>query len=165
MNWKDLNRQQVGRYAEYFVKMRFVQMGFDVYGAEVDDHGIDFVLRINARQYWDVQVKSIRETGYVFMQKNKFDVESNLLLALVIFIEGKDPDLYLIPAREWIEPCPELKGILVDRNYPGLKSKPEYGINLSLKGIRALDGFRFETIAATLETKYFIPSKTKGCSE
>jgi hypothetical protein len=40
-----LTSLQVGRYAEYFVKMQFVLLGCDVYAAEVDERGIDFVLR------------------------------------------------------------------------------------------------------------------------
>jgi hypothetical protein len=42
-NWKCLKHLEVGRYSEYFVKMEFTLYGFDVYQAEVDDHGIDFV--------------------------------------------------------------------------------------------------------------------------
>ena len=29
-DWNDLNHLQVGRYAEYFVKMKFTMYGFDV---------------------------------------------------------------------------------------------------------------------------------------
>ncbi|HYU20457.1 MAG TPA: hypothetical protein VEQ11_17340 [Chloroflexota bacterium] len=68
-DWARLNRLQLGRYAEYFVKMEFTLFGFDVYSAEVDDRGIDFVIRRGHDQYYDVQVKSIRERGYVFLRK------------------------------------------------------------------------------------------------
>ena len=44
-DWGKLNSMQLGRYAEYFVKMEFTRHGFDVYTAEVDDKGIDFVVR------------------------------------------------------------------------------------------------------------------------
>jgi hypothetical protein len=44
-HWSELTKLQVGRYAEYFVKMVFTLHGFDVYSAEVDDKGIDFVVR------------------------------------------------------------------------------------------------------------------------
>jgi len=40
--WSKLSTLQLGRYAEYFVKMEFTLHGFDVYSAEVDDKGIDF---------------------------------------------------------------------------------------------------------------------------
>jgi hypothetical protein len=43
--WNRLSPLQVGRYAEYLVKMEFTLYGFDVYTAEVDDKGIDFVVR------------------------------------------------------------------------------------------------------------------------
>lgn len=32
--------------------------GFDVYSAEVDDKGIDFVIRKDHEKYYDIQVKS-----------------------------------------------------------------------------------------------------------
>ena len=41
--WSRLSPLQVGRYAEYFVKMEFTLHGFAVYSAEVDDKGIDVV--------------------------------------------------------------------------------------------------------------------------
>jgi hypothetical protein len=45
--WADLNHLQTGRYGEYFAKMAFARAGFDVFSPEVDDKGIDFVLRID----------------------------------------------------------------------------------------------------------------------
>ena len=44
-NWDNLNRLQIGKYAEYYAKMEFTSYGFDVYTSEVDDKGIDFVIR------------------------------------------------------------------------------------------------------------------------
>ncbi len=48
-DWGKLNHLQLGRYAEYFVKMEFTRHGFDVYSAEVDDKGIDLVVRREQR--------------------------------------------------------------------------------------------------------------------
>lgn len=142
--WSHLNPLQVGRYAEYLIKMELVLQGFDVYSPEVDDRGIDFVLRREPDRYWDVQVKSIRNTGYVFIPKSKFRIRPNLVVALAVFTDDREPDLFLIPATEW-QQNGALKGVLVDKDYIGLKSIPEYGINLSAKGIRALEPFRFHT--------------------
>lgn len=48
-DWGKLNHLQLGRYAEYFVKMEFTRHGFDVYSAEVDGKGIDLVVRTEQR--------------------------------------------------------------------------------------------------------------------
>ena len=56
-NWDHLSNLQLGKYAEYFVKMKFTLAGFDVYTSEVDDKGIDFIIRKNDDIYYDVQVK------------------------------------------------------------------------------------------------------------
>lgn len=99
--WAELNRLQTGRYGEYFAKMALVRAGFDVFSPEVDDNGIDFVLRTDGDEpsYYDVQVKTVRsKSTYVFMRKEKFRLLPNLLLALVVLDGGSEPEIYLIPA-------------------------------------------------------------------
>src|SRR5437879_12301684 len=83
-DWSVLNPLQLGRYAEYFVKMEFTRLGFDVYTSEVDDRGIDFVIRKSGDRYYDVQVKSLRYSGtkYVFFLKDKYDLRGNLFAAV-----------------------------------------------------------------------------------
>src|SRR5438132_13979639 len=103
-SWSRLNKLQVGRFAEYFVKMEFALYGFEVYTAEVDDRGIDFVARYGSGGFYEVQVKSVRGGGYVFMQKSKFPLKPDRLLALVLLEEDQPPDLYLIPATSWQTP-------------------------------------------------------------
>ncbi len=77
-DWKKLNNQQVGAYTEYFVKMELTMYGFQVFTTEVDDRGIDFVARYEAQPFVEIQVKSLRSMGYVFMQKTKFRQSGNL---------------------------------------------------------------------------------------
>ncbi len=142
-NWTQLKPQQLGRYAEYYTKMEFASHGCDVYTSEVDDHGIDFVVKDKNNRFCEIQVKSIRGTGYVFMQKNKFDITNkNLYLALLIFEVGKLPDIFLIPSQAWEVP----NEIFVDRNYdkPGQRSVPEYGVNISKRNYSILEIFKFE---------------------
>lgn len=146
--WDALTRQQIGKYAEYLVKMRLTQTGFQVYGTEVDDRGIDFVLRRDPGLYWDVQVKSVRRKGYVFFQKEKFTIRPNLLVALVIFPTAGEPGIYLIPAARWLKP----DGFFVDRDYEAAASKPEFGLNLSPKNIPALAGFEMGLMTRQLMT-------------
>ena len=138
--WNRLNHLQLGRYAEYLAKMEFTLYGFGVYTAEVDDRGIDFVVRLSNSRYYDIQVKSSRSLHYIFFPKDKFDLRENLLAVVVIFVEDKDPQLYLIPSMAWSEP----NALFVSRNYEGKKSKPEWGLNLSQKNLPLLAEFSFD---------------------
>ena len=45
MKWFELTPLQLGRYAEYYSKMEFASYGFEVYTSEVDDHGVDFIVK------------------------------------------------------------------------------------------------------------------------
>jgi len=58
--WSAISPLHLGRYAEYFVKMECARAGLDVYSSEVDDRGIDFVIRRDVDRYYDIQVKSVR---------------------------------------------------------------------------------------------------------
>ena len=139
--WNRLNKQQVGAYTEYFVKMELTMYGFQVYETEVDDRGIDFVARYEREPFIEIQVKSLRSPGYVFLEKTKFRVDEQTHLALGLLFEGKPPQLYLIPATAWSSP----DGVFVDRNYDGLKSKPEWGLNVSKRNMPALDQYVFSS--------------------
>lgn len=138
-DWGRLNHLQLGRYAEYFAKMEFTLLGFDVYTAEVDDRGIDFVIRKAVGRYYDVQVKSARGWNFVFFHKERFTIRDNLLAAIVLFEAGEAPRLYLIRSTEWLKP----NGLLVSRDYEGKKSKPEWGIKLSKRNLPLLEQFSF----------------------
>jgi hypothetical protein len=102
--WSRLSPLQVGRYAEYFAKMEFTLYGFDVYSAEVDERGIDFVIRRSDIHFYDVQVKSGRHLSYIFFPKDKFRLRTTLLAAVVLFSEGEAPAFYLIPSTAWEQP-------------------------------------------------------------
>ncbi len=54
--WSALNTQQVGAYAEYFVKMELTMHGFQVYGIEVDDRGVDFAANYESGPFIEIQV-------------------------------------------------------------------------------------------------------------
>jgi hypothetical protein len=145
--WSHLNTLQVGRYAEYFVKMEFTLYGFDVYQAEVDDKGIDFVIRKGRERYHDIQVKSVRGFNYIFFRKEYFEPRDNLYAAVVIFNDGETPKLFLVPATVWLSP----KSLFVSRDYePPKKSKPEWGINLSPKNYPLLQAYEFEKVVYSL---------------
>ncbi|QSO48370.1 DUF4365 domain-containing protein [Alicyclobacillus mengziensis] len=142
-NWNDLSPLQLGRYAEYFAKMEFASYGLEVYTTEVDDHGVDFIVKDKNGRFCEIQVKFLRSKGNVFTPKSKFDISNkNLYLTLLIFEHGKLPDIFLIPSQAW-EVSNE---VFVDRNYdkPGQTSKPEYGINICQRKYEILEIFKFE---------------------
>jgi hypothetical protein len=141
-DWSRLNHLQVGKYAEYFVKMEFTLFGFDVYTSEVDDHGVDFVVRKGETQYYDVQVKSVRvssTTAYIFFPKALFPLRSTMLAAVVLLYQEQEPKLYLIRATEW----QQTNALFRDRTYDGLKSRPEWGLNISQTNAPLLAPYAF----------------------
>ena len=114
--------------------------GFQVFTTEVDDRGIDFVARHETDPFIEIQVKSLRSMGYVFMQKSKFSLGENVYLSLGLLFQDEPPLLYLIPSTVWLSP----DSVFVERNYEGLKSKPEWGLNISKKNMPVLEQYRFE---------------------
>jgi hypothetical protein len=80
------------------------------------------------KKYFDIQVKSIRNYSYVFMRKDVFKPRKNLLLALILFDDNKEPTLLLIPSLDWPN---KAHPFLVERNYEGKKSEPEWGVNIT----------------------------------
>ena len=139
LKWSNLNHMQIGKYAEYFSKMEFTSYGLYVYTSEVDDHGVDFVVKSPQGAFYEVQVKSIRNTGYVFVQKDKIEIQDNWLLCLMRFVDGTLPEVFIIPATTWAT----AKEPFVSRDYDkeGQKSKPEWGINLSKKNLPKLEAY------------------------
>jgi hypothetical protein len=142
--WSRLNHLQVGRFAEYFVK-KFALYGFQGYTAEVDDRGIDFVVRYESGPFYEVQAKSIRGLNYVFLPKDKFTLDR--LAALVLLREEQPPEHFLIKGSAWEMP----NALFVSRDYEGKKSKPEWGLNLSAKNFPLLDSYRFDNAFAALQ--------------
>jgi len=148
MDWKSLSeksKQKFGAYGEYYAKMEFASYGFNVFTSEVDDHGIDFVVK-GDKGFYEIQVKSIQSTsGYVFLRKKHFDInDKDLYLCLLVFGQETLPDLYLIAAEEWNNE----NGLLRNRDYvkPEHKSKPEWGINISKKNMPLLVKYKFDEL-------------------
>jgi len=143
-NWSKLNHLQIGRYAEHLVKMEFTMYGYDVYSSEVDDKGIDFIIRKNESQYYDIQVKSCTQsTNYIRFLKKSFSLRTNLIAAVVRLNEGKPPEIFLIPSLELINPD---YSIFVERNYD---KDPQWGINISETNISQLKKFDFDEMIKT----------------
>lgn len=146
--WKDLSPLQLGRYGEYYAKMEFTSYGFDVYTSEVDDHGVDFIAKNKSGKYYEVQVKSIRNDNYTFIRKDKIVIDDNHLICLISFVDDELPECYVFPATVWEKPDGSL---FVSRDYVGLKSSPEYGINIkSKKNKEQLKQYRSEDVLVNI---------------
>ena len=81
------------------------------------------------------------------MQKEKFEISPDWYLALAILNQGKEPELYLVPSDAWKSP----NSLLVDHEYEGKKSKPEWGLNLSIKNMPLLEEYAFPKMVAKLQ--------------
>ena len=139
-DWSKLSPLQLGRYAEYYAKMEFTSYGYDVYTSEIDDHGVDFVIKNAAGGFYEVQVKSVLKARYVYIPKDKIVADERHLVCLMLFIDGRLPDVYIFPATVWLTP----NAAFVDRVYgkPGQKSKPEYGVYITKKTLSLLEPYR-----------------------
>ncbi|MCD4713428.1 MAG: DUF4365 domain-containing protein [Clostridiales bacterium] len=123
--------------------MELTTYGFYVFTSEVDDHGVDFVMKNSKGHFFEVQVKAARTktTSYVFAPKSKFDVHNEyMLLALVLLDEDKIPMMYLVPAHAWKSE----NNLFKNRDFEGRKSEPEWGLNISKKNLPLLDEYRVE---------------------
>ena len=140
LHWEKLSPLQIGKYSEYLAKIEFILYGFDVYSPELDDKGIDFIVKKGNSPYFDIQVKSVRNFNYIYFKKTKFQIRENLFAVILIFKKELKPDMFLIPSNIWTKP----DKFFVDRKYKGKKSVPEYGINLSKKNLSRLVEFEFE---------------------
>ena len=75
LNWsrKELTKQKLGTFGEYYAKMTLASYGMSIYTSEVDDHGIDFVAE-TSNGFMKFQVKTLRQgTNYVFMLEEHFN--------------------------------------------------------------------------------------------
>ena len=153
LKWSDLTHMQLGRYAEYYAKMEFASYGYEVYTSEVDDHGVDFVVKVpGTAHFYEVQVKSVRDYGYVYITKSKMPLlTDNRLVCYINFTDEHLPDLFVIPATAWANP----NAVLVERNYdkPGQDSKPEWGISFSKKNYDILSPYKADKILKEIINK------------
>ncbi len=138
-DWSRPSSLQLARYAEFLVMAEFLRWGLEVYSTEVDERGIDLLVRNNAGNIYDVQVKSSRNLNYIFFRKETFAPRNNLYASVVLLMDDNPAALFLIPSTVWAQPT----DLFVSRDYEGLKSKPEWGLNLSQKNLPLLEPYRF----------------------
>ena len=62
-----------------------------------------------------------------FVKKNWDITNRNLYLFIMVFVDGFQPQSYIIPATAWGRP----NALLKDYEYVGKKSDPEYALKLT----------------------------------
>ncbi len=139
--WSQLSHLQRGRYAEYYAKMEFASYGYEVYTSEVDDHGVDFVVKSpDSEQFYEVQVKSLMDYGYIFISKSKMPkLIPTRLICYIQFIDGQLPHIFIVPSTVWKTP----NAVFVDRIYdkPNQTSESEWGMNISKKNFSVIEQY------------------------
>ena len=138
MKWKDLTTRQLGQYGEYYAKMEFTSYGYEVYTPEVDDHGVDFVVKDTDGHFYEVQVKSVRQDNYLPIAYDKFQANFSdyFIICYIRFKDDEMPKMYLIPTSAWETPNALLPNYRYDK---GQKSNPEIGISYNPKNAPLLE--------------------------
>lgn len=138
--WTTLPGDQLGRYAEYLSRLLFAKSGMDVYLPEIDNQGIDLVVRSSAGNFYEIQCKARRQLNYFYLEKTKFPLSDARYLCLLLFLEAEreDPQIFLIPSRAW----ERSNALFVDRRYQGKKSPPEWGLQFSVRNMPLLERYR-----------------------
>ena len=103
---------------------------------EIDDRGIDFIVKNKNKKYFEIQVKSLRKFDSVTIKKDKFDISNkNLFLTFILFTPKKMPDIYLFPAIKW----KELNTLF--RN-----NKNSWALNINEKNMVILNEYKFSNV-------------------
>ena len=147
-NWASLTKREVAALGLEVIEARFAREGFET---SVDrDRGRTrlTVRRPGAPAGYEVRAATLRPSprAYAFLTKASFAPAHDLLAALVLLDEGSDPAAYLIPSTAWHDPSP----LLVDRDFIGKASAPEWGISITGKSRPLLEPFSFAGQAAAL---------------
>ena len=131
------------QYAENYAKMEFTSYRYEVYTSEIDDHGVDFVVKAPDKLgFYEIQVKSMCRGNYVFISRDKIKMDDRYLVGFLYFEDNAMPEVYIITIKAWKTP----NAVLVDREYakPRQKSKSEWGINYSKKNKHLIEPYKIE---------------------
>lgn len=139
-----MNRVELHRRAVKLLRSEFVRHGFEVDTTKPETASQTFVVHNLAK--YRVKVKSSRDFNYNYILKAHMNPHKSLIIGFVHFVTGECPHLYLIRSTEWLAPG----NLLKSRNYRGLASHPEYGLQLSRKNIGLLQQYSFNRIVSTL---------------
>jgi hypothetical protein len=148
LQWSRLSKRMTSAIGLAAATGAFRKAGFTVFEADETRTPTRFAVARGKGTIYDVRVRTCRPPGgnYTFLTKSELELRESVVVVLVLLHEGESPDLYLIPSLAWQEPS----SLLVDRDYEGLASAPEWGISLSGKSLPLLAEFNFAREAGRL---------------
>lgn len=144
-SYKHLNTIQKGSLGEAFAKMAFTLEGLEVYDAEYDDRGIDFVIRNSSGKFFRVQVKTTDPASYPCIKESKFDPSDDFIFCAIRIIEGELPKAYLVRGSDWSADFDCL-----NYNPKGGNFGPYYEIKFSEKYSEQLVQFEFQNYVESI---------------
>lgn len=132
------SRSEVAATARRIVTDKLTAAGYRVLPDESRNSGRLRVCRRGPE--FELFVSGAAGWGYPMWTERRLSPSALRYVALVRFpTDASQPELYLIPTVDWEQPEPPL----VNPQYQGLKSEPEYGIRLSAGNWEALQRYRW----------------------
>lgn len=128
--------------------MRFLEAGLEVYTTEVDDRGIDQLVRYAPGRCLEIQVKAVRKRNLTFVQKKHLGssdeeiterLNCGYCMAFLLFEDGLEPEFFLIPGYAWLQP----NDLLVDNPIGDRTNGPYFQLSPSRKAQPILDRYRY----------------------
>jgi len=149
LTWGALTKNEVGKLGTDIAQARFIAEGFEIHLPDGASVRTRFAIRRARGRLYDVRVRTCRlpRGNYTFFTKRSLELADDRLVVLVLLEDGRPARAYVIPSTAWRSPS----SLLVDRDYEGLKSEPEWGIQLSGRSMALLDDFDFGSRARDLQ--------------
>ena len=157
-DWSNMGPLPLGEFAEFYAQTELLSYGLDVYPSRVDDHAVDFIIKDKSGRFKEIQVKSVYKGKYAYVSKDKMHIskdnpviKNDYYWFFIHFVDGEMPKTYIIPGTDW-EKAKEDGVLLIDRDYNGKKSAPEYGLSITQKSMQKLQKYE---VTPALIRKYF----------
>lgn len=141
-----MSNAELGKYAKTFLRDRLKNLGVDLIDYKLD--GADICAKIEGK-YYKFKVKSIRKanTGYIKIKKKGLDIrDASLFIATILFYNNGISKIFLIPVAELANE----NDLFRNRDYPKMKSSPEWGLNVTDKNMDILNQFELSKVLKKL---------------
>ena len=138
-----MDKYSLNAFAVAFTQKAFQKQGYSIEESPTSLGEVNFLAVPRKGTPKKIKVRSAaKSTSYIFITKDKFNINDTDLYLAVVYVPGdtKDAILYVIPAIEWGKNIYPFIGR--DYNKPGQISPPEWGISPSQKAIDAMESYR-----------------------